>query len=413
MRLLLLAAVTSLRASAFTRIDVKLRSPQAIASWHVLGPFVVGKGDLDGDPLWDVEGGPVELAARIAVGKGKKATFPSEYAPGGHVKWSQVTASADGSATVAFNDIDWNGLVQIIGGMEVVEWQALLVGRFTLSTPTQALVACSGVAAFFIDQSLAPIAADAYFGQWSLGNVTFLDAGAHYFRLRLRARHRGQVSCSVKVVDTPKVEISSLFVPDWVIGESSPSGGLVALSVQNVASDWIDRMELQLTGAMVPALSLSEPFSWASIAPGQRSCVRFRLAAAEHSTSGACAHNVDAVTVSVSVRAYTRAGVPLSSSVALSLRCRTAQQSVLMTFADRDGSVQHAAVIRPPAHAQCLRSTRGCAVLLTLHGTSISARDSADAFKVHCATSLLALFCTGRMLWLSRMSPCACLWRVF
>ena len=107
-------------------------------------------------------------------------------------------------------------------------------------------------------------------------------------------------------------------MPDWVIGESSPSGGLVALSVQNIASDWIDRMELQLTSA-VPALSLSEPFSWASIAPGQRSCVRFRLVAAGHSTSGACAHDVDAVTLSVSVRAYTRAGVALSSSIALRL----------------------------------------------------------------------------------------------
>ena len=51
------------------------------------------------------------------------------------------------------------------------------------------------------------------------------------------------------------------------------------------------------------------------------------------------------------------------------------EPSALMTFLDRDGSVQSAGVVLPP----CANAKR---VLLTLHGTSIGARDSSDAFKM-------------------------------
>ena len=60
--------------------------------------------------------------------------------------------------------------------------------------------------------------------------------------------------------------------------------------------------------------------------------------------------------------------------------CRTPDQSVVCGYVDHDGAVSFAAILRPRAADGCDRA-HGCPVLLSLHGTSIPVRDSADAFK--------------------------------
>ena len=64
----------------------------------------------------------------------------------GSVGWRQLRAGADGAVLVSFDDgVDWNGLVQSVGGHELLEWQALLVGRFALRHDSRVLLRCSGV----------------------------------------------------------------------------------------------------------------------------------------------------------------------------------------------------------------------------------------------------------------------------
>ena len=63
----------------------------------------------------------------------------------------------------------------------------------------------------------------------------------------------------------------------------------------------------------------------------------------------------------------------------LKTRCRARGQSMIFHFQDADGSVQQAGVVHPPAGTTC--GTDGCPVLVNMHGTGISASDSADGFK--------------------------------
>ena len=62
------------------------------------------------------------------------------------------------------------------------------------------------------------------------------------------------------------------------------------------------------------------------------------------------------------------------------MRCRAAEgQSFLFTFADHDGSVGAAAAV-PPLRS-CARGGGACPVLLSMHGTGVSASDQADSYK--------------------------------
>lgn len=95
-----------------------------------------------------------------------------------------------------------------------------------------------------------------------------------------------------------------------------------------------------------------------------------------------------------------------SSTIQHTLRCRNLDQSTLMTFIDHDGSIQHAGVIAPlsfgtianhtPSLQNILRSINantvqlmeeynqyyGLPVLLSMHGTGVSASSQADSYKV-------------------------------
>jgi hypothetical protein len=49
--------------------------------WEVLGPFSIGKGEVDGDPLEAPKLGGIDSIKRA------KGSFPSEYAEGGFITW--------------------------------------------------------------------------------------------------------------------------------------------------------------------------------------------------------------------------------------------------------------------------------------------------------------------------------------
>ena len=61
-------------------------------------------------------------------------------------------------------------------------------------------------------------------------------------------------------------------------------------------------------------------------------------------------------------------------------QCRRPSQSIVCTHIDYDGAVSAAAIVRPRSSELC-DGEHGCPAILSMHGTSIPVRDSADAFK--------------------------------
>jgi len=71
--------------------------------WDVLGPFPIGKAEVDGDPLESPAIGGVARARTSA--RGERRQFPSEYAEGGFVQW-RVLPAATPVVQIEFPDVE-------------------------------------------------------------------------------------------------------------------------------------------------------------------------------------------------------------------------------------------------------------------------------------------------------------------
>ncbi|KAJ1494142.1 hypothetical protein T484DRAFT_1766711, partial [Baffinella frigidus] len=113
--------------------------------WDVLGPFPIGKGEVDGDPLESPGIGGVEKAR--GSDKGERRQFPSEYAEGGFVQWQALSAGQGGNGgavqiefpgalsagqggnggavQIEFSGVQWNKLLQATNSMPILEIQEI------------------------------------------------------------------------------------------------------------------------------------------------------------------------------------------------------------------------------------------------------------------------------------------------
>lgn len=71
----------------------------------------------------------------------------------------------------------------------------------------------------------------------------------------------------------------------------------------------------------------------------------------------------------------------VSLPLQVELRCRSVQEPFVFTFIDHDGSVSSAAAVAPLGAASSAPSA-GLPVLLSVHGTGVSAQAQAEAYKV-------------------------------
>ncbi|CAE8684080.1 unnamed protein product, partial [Polarella glacialis] len=119
------------------------------------------------------------------------------------------------------------------------------------------------------------------------------------------------------------------------------------------------------------------------IAPGQAVRLPVPLAV---TGAGGCGgtSGVAERTLELAVEGLLKGKLIRSPSIRVSIRCRTGRQNFVFTFEDDDGSLQHAAAVMPLGSGGVCEG--GCPVLLTLHGTSISASDSADSYKAKLDT---------------------------
>jgi hypothetical protein len=184
------------------------------AAYDVLGPFPIGKNEVDGDP---VEGRGGALAhwlehynlTRRAASSGL-GHVESEIVPGGRVGWETRRTAPDGSLHLTWPDQPWGGLVQAMGQRAVLEVQAWTIGALAVVADGHFRLDCKGTHKAFIVPVLSPqkdrvVAGDIYrsspFGGGGFG-VGLLRRGAYLVLMRLRtvvqaAATRARHGCAV------------------------------------------------------------------------------------------------------------------------------------------------------------------------------------------------------------------------
>lgn len=122
-----------------------------IGLWHFIGPFQMGKTEIDGDPLEAFGGIDKLLCQRY----NKDFQVYSELVPGGEVKWATVIPNQHGVVTVVNRHavvLDYKAVHH--------EWQGWLVGDFSLNSEMTVLIQCSRVSTIYINGSI--LAGDHY-----------------------------------------------------------------------------------------------------------------------------------------------------------------------------------------------------------------------------------------------------------
>ncbi|CAE8691920.1 unnamed protein product [Polarella glacialis] len=339
----------------------------AIASflkkWDVLGPFVRGKTEQDGDPL-EAFGGVAALP------RGGPERFLSELVPGGYVGWQKVSAKKDGSVTLHADGHDFNQLVQSLSSLDVLNVQSWVVGDLKVTEEGVYMISCQ--------------------------QVHTLEAGRHTVRIKMTGKAPLQFRCQA----LPAQETLALLPPKALpqLHRGAVLGtALIGPMLRNSFSKWLPIRELEFMVEGVRAASgfrarvavaVSQPHLPASIAPYLALLLPLVLEVELERTSGSAEDDYpdgDCVFFDLNVRwnaASTGKGPAAVAPLPLALRCRQRLSSFLFTFLDDDGSVSHAAAIEP----FCSSSRAGCPsaplpIVLSLSGVGVDPLSQADSHK--------------------------------
>ena len=383
------------------------------SSYDVIGPLPIGKNEVDGDPLETHSGAFVHWLRRPEGG-----SVASELGMGGRVSWRSVRPEPgpQGVLRIAWPETPWGNLVQALGQRAVLEVQAWAVGTVAVAVEGEYKLDCRGVHKVHLHSAVAAhrqplvINGDLY-GSGAHGGGGFgvgrLAVGAYVLAMRVRAVAQAAPSCQLTPVRpgqawslSPPMQMPDLILPQAARQGSVDGlparlcGGYTSIGVRNHGSDWLRGVAVRSRDAAVTVTTVDMvreapggeapgvPGSQSiDVAPGQLRLVALRLTLA----AGAKFSCPFAVDVEVSARrdGGLKANTPAALSSTLKLgggQCRRPDQSVICTHLDHDGAVSAAAVLAPRDRDACC-PTYGCPAILSLHGTSIPVRDSADAYK--------------------------------
>ena len=332
----------------------------SVAEWQALYPFVIGKMELDGDPL-EAFGGICNVSL-FRFQKGVRLF--SELVTGGEVKWVTVVPHMADQVQIGAQ-VNWNDLVSSLGSVGITEWQGWLVGEFAVNENDGVVVQCMGASTVFIDG--CPVTGDVY----SRGMFWFclpLAKGIHTVFIRIRTKVQASLKFSVKVAPKIFKVLSPMFLPDLVDGYLF--GRYISVPISNYhSSKWLTNIRVilidQSDGETLEVKLVKNDFS---IAPGQVRPIILKLTNTNPKILDTC-YDID-----IEIKITTSEGQEL---LPLKLRCRKSGESFHFTFVDHDGSVQHGAAVQPIG--QCARVK--CPVMLTLHGTSVPPQNQADSYK--------------------------------
>ncbi|KAK3259661.1 hypothetical protein CYMTET_31352 [Cymbomonas tetramitiformis] len=377
-------------------------------AWRFLGPYPIGKTEIDGDPNAAALGRGF-LSGNFNEAVLNPARLFSESTKGGHAQWTKLQVQG-GNVQLSLSPdlVNLNQIIQTHSDLNMVEIQGWAMGLFEVEAEGRYAVHCAGLHTFAIGNRSHPLVGDIYrSGQdpraGHVLGVVHLNPGEHQIRTRIRAKGNAVFRCEVRMVGQALEVGAPLSVPDMLegrlLGRPEEGGnevvGILGLPVRNTASRHVTaclhasaasgvRVRSPSGGGercgsgeavvapgqllLIPAEFVVDPGApgwWRAAARAGRPCITF--------------------TMTVTAGGSSSGDSPLHSrqSVPVELMCRQREQSFVFSFRDHDGSPAHAAVIlprsSPPSGPAC--PTGGCPVLLTLSGVGVNARSQADAHK--------------------------------
>ncbi|CAI9730593.1 secreted ARB_06907-like [Octopus vulgaris] len=335
----------------------------SVNEWYYIGPFVIGKMELDGDPL--AAYGGIRNVSLYRLKKNNK--YLSEIVPNGEVKWKVYRHLGESLIRIS-PELEWNDLVGSLGSMGITEWQGWIVGEFAINEKEQTvIIQCHGLTTAYVDK--IPIVGDVYHRDQLMFSIT-LTRGIHTLYAKLRAKVNANFKCVFKTVSTSFDILSPTMVPDLVDGYLFSQ--YLSIPVINfLGNKWLKNIGVSLKSQSYGQPVTLELVDKRNIAPGQILGLIISITSThKRLTSGCYSTGIDLV-LEISTSEGSMESAPIN------LRCRKLDQSFLFSFIDHDGSVQQGAAIAPIT--KCV--SKLCPVLLTLHGTSVPAQNQADSYK--------------------------------
>jgi dienelactone hydrolase len=359
----------------------------AVRKWHFLGPWTVGKNELDGDPA-AAHGGIVQLYKE----KGKQQTFFSEMAVLGKIKWTELPRTS-GAVPVSPQTVNWNRLVQGLSSVEVQEWQGWAVGQFRTERKRETVnINCKGVRTFFVD-TMEPLAGD-MFSTGRMWNTVSLAKGIHTVYVRLKVKGNGNFHCSIERYNRKSSQFQvygPAFTPDMLEtvdgGEYVMMGNAISFPIVNLGNRVLDvsmSIKQQESSTQKVTFSSGQAKLQFRVARGQLTVLNARIRVEGRVSKAGCP-----VTFRVVVSSKSFAAQPIT----VHLRCRRLHESFVFTFEDHDGTVSRAASIVPlkgssaggatgcASHITTGARNSSCPVVLSLHGTGVDVQMQADSYK--------------------------------
>lgn len=332
-------------------------------SWDFLGPFQIGKIELDGNPI-------ESIGRKHAINNRWNAKYVafSELVNDGILKWTTLTEDANKVLQLATN-VNWNDLVMSLQSIGVAEWQGLLVNEFIIAEDnTEAKVQCLGVNVFYIDGRM--MNGDIYHRSHYWYPIQ-LNSGIHQVEVPVRAKGSTSVRCDVI---TKKKEKGLMihhvkFIPDLVDG--NVFSNFISLDVTNMNSKGsIDILSAHAKNHNLKQEPVINIVKITKLLSGQTGSIVLKIAFNGDIIEKKCFREKYSMKIKIETDVN-------SQEVEVVLRCRSSHQSFLFTFLDHDGSIQHAATVKPLRDCELA----SCPVLLSLHGTGVKAENQADSYK--------------------------------
>lgn len=401
--------------------------------WELLGPFSVGKLEVDGDPTFDEYLSVFSLlnsdsqrdidAMQYILGMEPENVVPSELVSGGTISWSIVKGDkSSGAVSVQFPHIAWNEVAQGASSFAAFEFQGWARTTTFVSDDGQYSIHCPGVHTLYIhnDDTTSILTGDVYRAGMIRGSV-HLKRGPVGIALPLRGAGSTQYSCkltlgtatstpSVYVLDGARMLSNLLLLPTAgfvsIHGEiNEKTDGLLLspyfsiiienphhqpLNVSfNLRSPLTEKVQLRVA---LTSESYIDSANYVTIESGQVMTVPLELyvvssqAKSTSSWDGLLLPCSKGVSSFITVVIHTQGAQNTATMSPLEFTCRAIDQSFLLTYLDHDGTTSQAAVIFPLVDkARRIKHTPHHSVtfpvLLSLHGTGITPMNQADAYK--------------------------------
>ena len=374
-----------------------------------LGPFTVGKNELDGNPAAHIQ----QLYTSYSTTKIAQTDLLSELTTGGTVSWVEIKTQ-NNKIPIHLRDVDFNTLVQSLFSMEVQEVQGWVVGEITVTVSGTYSVRCMGMLTCYLDDLTRMLTGD-IFQTGRVVTPVHLSQGKHlvYGYVKFVARTQVEVHINGPMVPKKKkmlfhppafspdlIGIGSLKDPDVATTPYYMSAStFVSVPVTNldVLSYRVKYKVKQSAAANHQyGLTVVAPPSLPVVFPGQFTSVPVQFAMEKGLLSTECPLTFQLIPLVQKLNqsktrstTHNRHRWIQQDAITVQCRCRSTRQSFIFTFVDHDGSIARAAAIGPLLAAAKRKHTKSSAaettatagVLLSLHGTGVDVSMQADSYK--------------------------------